>query len=263
MSTALSVVLSEIFNNRAEARFDSAEAEREAIQEAKNGSSDAVVSLMYAYAAAIRSAVSRFTGPDAARFDQDELRSAVVLGFMEAINAFAPEASDRLAGVIRDVLARTLREEFPCSSAFTVPTRTLTRFYSILRKADGNVYEGAALAPEFGMTTETFLSVLTAVRNVSSLDATAPNDPDEIRREVVASPIWDNSAAEEDAELVRHAFQAVDDLEADVCRLAYGFADYDPVPDAEIGARLGLSRPKTQRVRSGALTKMRKALAVA
>lgn len=261
MSTALSVVLSEIFNNRAEARFDSAEAEREAIQAAKNGSSEAVVSLMYAYAAAIRGAVSRFTGPNASRLDQDELRSAVALGFMEAIHAYDPKASDRLAGVIRDILARTLHENMP-SAAFTVPERTRTRFFSILRKADGNVYEGARLAPEYGMSRETFLAVLSAVRNVSSLDAAAPGDPDEGPREIVAAPLWDNSAAEEDTELVRHAFQAVDDLEADVCRLAYGFADYDPVPDAEIGARLGLSRPKTQRVRSGALTKMRIALAV-
>lgn len=67
----------------------------------------------------------------------------------------------------------------------------------------------------------------------------------------------------EDRLLVEAAFAAVDDLEEEVCRLAYGFSDYDPIPDSEVGYGLGLSRPKVQRVRASALGKMRDAAGVA
>lgn len=261
---ALTSVMSEIFDRNVEHRFESAEEERAAIQAAKGGDSDAMVALMRAYAPAIRNAVSKFTGPDSTAHDREELRSAVVLGFVEAVNAYDSATADRLAGLIKDVLARTLREEFLTPTAFAVPDRTLTRFYAILRQADGNVYEAAALAPSYEMKSATFLAVLSAVRNVNSLDQ-YPHGPDGEEAPIHASavPLWDNAVAEEDADLVAAAFAAVDSLEEVVCRLAYAFTDYDPVPDAEIGDRLGFSRAKAQRIRAGALGKMREALAVA
>lgn len=268
-------VLADIFNRNAEARFESVEEERVAIAAAKQGDNEATVSLLYAYASAIRNAVARFTSetPEA-KTDPEELRSAALLGFFEAIKSFDADKHERLAGIVRTVLMRTMREEFITPSAFTVPDRTLTRFYEILRHADGNVYEAAALAPKYSMTKETFLAVLSAVRNVNSYEgitsAEDEFDPYAVGgqsstgpRDVDAKPLWDNSAAEEDAELVKAAFEAVDDLEEEVCRMSYGFTDYEPVPDAEIGHRLGLSRQKTQRTRSSALGKMRAALAVA
>lgn len=261
---ALTSVMSEIFDRKADRRIESAQEERAAILAAQGGDDDAMVRLAYAYAYALRNAVSKFTGPDTSAADREEVRSSAFLGFVEAVHAFDPEAGDRLAGIVGATLARTLREEYMTPSAFTVPDRTLTRFYSILRKADGNPYEAAAQAPQYGMSRETFLAVLSAVRNVSSLDASAPGtDPDAPAQELHAAPLWDAVVSEEDSQLVAAAFDAVDDLEETVCRLAYGFADYDPVPDAEIGDRLGFSRATAQRHRAGALVKMRNALAVA
>lgn len=255
-------VLTDIFARNAERRFESVEAEREAIAAAKLGDNEATADLLYAYAPAIRNVVERFTGEGhTSSPDDEELRSTALLGFVEAVAAFDPEKHVRLSAVVRVVLARVMREEYPSRDAFHVPARTLTRFYSILRQAEGNVYAAAALAPQYEMTKETFFAVLSAVRDVDSVDG-APSD-DEGATDLGADnarPLWDATAAEEDAILVAAAFEAVDDLEKTVCELSYGFTDYDPVPDAEIGHRLGLSRQKTQRTRSSALGKMRSAL---
>ncbi|WGH21117.1 DNA binding protein [Arthrobacter phage Cassia] len=257
-------VLADIFARNAEHRIESAEEERLLIAAAKLGDSEATVALMYAYAPAIRNVVERFTGEGhTATPDDEELHATALLGFAEAIAAFDPEKHLRLSAVVRVVLARVMRDEYPSRDAFTVPARTLTRFYSILRKAEGNVYEAAALAPQYEMSRETFFSVLSAVRDVDTIDG-APSD-DEGHAALVndARPIWDASAAEEDALLVAAAFEAVDGVEESVCRLAYGFESYgDPVPDVEIGHRLGMTRPTVQRRRSSALGKMREALAV-
>ncbi|UDL14648.1 DNA binding protein [Arthrobacter phage KeAlii] len=256
-------VTAEIFNNSATFSFESVEAELEAIAAAKQGDNTATESLLRAYAPAIRNAVASFRSEGA---DEEELRASALLGFMEAINLFDPEKHNRLSAIVKKTLIHTLGVEYMTPTSFTVPTRTLQRFYGILRKAEGNVYEAAAMAPKFDMSRETFLAVLSAVRNVEALEATQDDSRGEFTghgKEIQYRPIWDGSATDaEDAILVAAAFAAVNELEADVCRLSYGFTDYEPVPDAEIGHRLGLSRQKTQRTRSSALGKMREALAV-
>lgn len=259
-------VTTEIFNRSAAFAFASAEAEREAIAAAKAGDNSAMEDLLRAYAPALRNAVSGFRSEGvAASADDEDLRASALLGFVEAVNTFDPEKHEKLAVVVKRVVTRVLREEYLTPAAFTVPDRTLTRFYGILKKAEGNVYEAAALAPQYEMSRETFLAVLSAVRNVDCLDG-APADDESQHADPAASarPIWDGAATDaEDAILVATAFGAVNDLEEDVCRLSYGFTDYEPIPDAEIGHRLGLSRQKTQRTRSSALGKMRQALGVA
>lgn len=256
-------VLADIFARNAERRIESAEEERLLIAAAKLGDSEATVALMYAYAPAIRNVVERFTAEGhTASPDDEELHATALLGFAEAIAAFDPEKHLRLSAVVRVVLARVMRDQYPSRDAFTVPARTLTRFYSILRKAEGNVYEAAALAPQYEMSRETFFSVLSAVRDVDTIDGT-PGDEDHAALVNDARPIWDASAVEEDALLVAAAFEAVDDVEEKVCRLAYGFESYgDPVPDVEIGHKLGMTRPTVQRRRASALGKMRAALAL-
>ncbi|UVK63567.1 DNA binding protein [Arthrobacter phage Janeemi] len=264
-------VLTDIFTRNAESRIVSAAEERDLIAAAKLGDNDATVALMYAYAPAIRNVVERFTGEGHTTTPEDEeLHATALLGFAEAIAAFDPEKHDRLSSVVRVVLARVMRDQYPGRDGFSVPARTLTRFYSILRKAEGNVYEAAALAPQYEMSRETFFAVLSAVRNTDSLDAAhALDDPTGSEGffsgelSMNTRPLWDSSAAEEDALLVEAAFEAVDGVEESVCRLAYGFESYgDPVPDVEIGHRLGMTRPTVQRRRASALGKMREALAV-
>jgi RNA polymerase sigma factor (sigma-70 family) len=268
-------VLADIFDRNVERRFESPEAEREAIAAAKAGDEAATVALMYAYSNLLRSGVRWYTNalpsvPKAA--DLEDVRSNAVLGLMTAIKAFDlnAEVHNRLAAIAKQHIYEHVSVNAPTAvAAFTVPQRTMTRFFSILREAEGNVYEAAALAPKYSMTRETFFSVLSAIRNVDSYDAlTGAEDENgqatDGSRDLDAHPIWDGSDAEDDRLLVEAAFEAVDDVEEKVCRLAYGFETYgDPVADVEVAHRLGMTRPTVQRRRSSALNKMREALAVA
>lgn len=264
-------IIADIFERRAEERIESIEEERALIADAKAGSEAATVALMYAYAPAMRSALRWFTRsaptvPQAT--DLEEARARAVVGLLEAVQAFDPAVHTRLAAIATEHIASEVSSLAADAVGFTVPERTLRRFYGILRKADGNVYEAANLAPEYKMRRETFFAVLSAVRNVDSYDV-EPTEEDHERGSggldsMVARPLW--SGEYEDAEdriLAEVALESVDARSETVCRMAYGFTDYDPVPDAEIGRRLGMTRPTTQRVRVRALETMREALGVA
>lgn len=260
-------------------RLDLAE-ERALIASAQAGDPAAVERLLVAYTPALRSAVSHFTRSMSAhpsREALEDIRSNAVLALVEAIHAFDPERHDRLAATAPAYIRDGVSTSAASATAFTVPERTLKRFFGIMRTAEGDVAKAIELAPEHEMKRETFLAVLEAVRGVDSFeklldDATsgygdtgtrygiagATNDVEGVSL-TSSGPIADA----EDRILVELAFRAVDTLEKDVVGLAYGFTDYDPVPDAEIATRLGLSRQKAQRVRSGALGKMREKLGVA
>ncbi|WVX88034.1 DNA binding protein [Arthrobacter phage TforTroy] len=270
-------VLADIFDRNVERRFESVDAEREAIAAAKLGDEDATLGLMYAYSHMLRSGVRWYTRalPSVGKGGAlEDVRSSAVMGLLSAVQAFDfTSTHDRLAAIAKQHIYEHVATHAASSiAAFTVPQRTLSRFFSILREADGNVFEATALAPKYRMKTETFLAVLSAVRNVDSYDAltgaqdehgsaTKGGQSSEGSRDIPVKPLWEAALAEEDAVLVKAAFEAVDDVEEKVCRLAYGFETYgDPVPDIEIGHKLGMTRPTVQRRRSSALGKMRGAL---
>lgn len=270
--TSFDKVLSDIFDRNIEHRFDSPEAELEAIALAKQGDEAATIALMFAYSHALNAAIGKFRHAGGVWSEgnrnphvTDDLRSLVTIGFLEAVKAYDPEVHDRLAAVITQHVRHSLSADLVDPIAFHVPQRTLTRFYSILRAAGGDPVKGAVLAKNHSMTVETFMDVLAAVRTVN-LELAGDEDDDSTMRAQweAARPVWDRADAEEDALLVATAFDAVDEVEERVCRMAYGFETYgDPVPDVEIGHRLGMTRPTVQRRRASALGKMRQALAVA
>lgn len=251
-----SAVLSEIFDRRAEARLDAVD-EAAALSRAKAGDEEATVSLLLAYAPALRSAVSRYRNS----LDTEEARAVVLAAFVEVIDR-VPEG-DRVAGFVSPMLTKALDEAAGHSVGFAVPTRTLQRFYGILREAGGDTTAAAVLAPQRSMTLGTFLSVLQAVRSVDALDGWGL--PDDERADLIdeARPMWDEDTETEDRILVEAAFAAVDDDEARACRVAYAFEDPEPQPDAVVAERLGVSRPKAQRIRARGLGKMRSALGAA
>jgi DNA-directed RNA polymerase specialized sigma subunit len=275
--TALHTVLTDVFDRGVERRL-SVEDERTTLTLAKQGDSDATVALIYAYAAALRGAVGALRhagggwsadGHDAST--TDDLRGAALLGFMEAIQAFDTEVHDRLAAVVAGNLRDALSSHgLTGPIAFSVPDRTRKRFFFILRAAHGDYDLAADLAPQYEMSRESFLSIRSAVADTSSFEVLvdgegeSPRSREEAAWGGEAHPLWEGAFADaEDAILVDAAFAAVDTFERDVCRLAYGFSEHDTVPDAEIAARLGYSRPKIQRTRAAALTKMRSALGAA
>lgn len=264
-----SSVLFSVFNTRDEARL-TVEEEREALALAQAGDENAKLRVILAYAAALRSGVTQYARAVAGsptRVEPEDARQEVVLGLLEAIENFDPERHERLAAIVSGYIAKAITRLAPTASGFSIPARTLTRFFGILRKANGDAAEGERLAPDNAMTAETFRAVLDAVRNVSALEAVQDDGRGEFTgngQEVQFRPISGDSADDvEDRVLVEAAFSSVDGLEEEVVRLAYGFADFDPLGDEEVGERLGFSRAKSQRTRSSALGKMRVALGVA
>lgn len=242
--------------NEPAARIDSGEEETATIAAAQHGDSDAVMRLFRAYIRPLRAAVSRFSRVLA----RDDARQAAAEGLLSAVRAFDSAQSDRLASLLPTHLQGALTSAAgEATTGFAVPERTLKRFFGILARAEGDVGRAAEMAPAHAMAVDTFYAVLAAVTASGSLEAALDTDGGSA---VLAGSITATRdfADADDRHMCRHALDAVTDLEADVCRLAYGFVEYDPIPDAEVGARLGMGRVKTLRVRQGALAKMRSAL---
>lgn len=271
----LNSTLTAIFETGAGAPIVDAADERAVIERATLGDSTAVEALLLAYAPLVRKLVGTHRHAGGARsadgmssHDLDDLRGAALLGFMEAIHAFDPEKHLRLAAVVGGHLSDALRGTGSApASALSIGSRTLKRFFGIVREAGGDLASAATLAPQREMTVETFRSIVSALRDGESYNALADANEGEGGWESGASEFHHAStkpiADVEDAMLVDAAFRAVDGTETSVCRLAYGFEDRDPISDAEIAEELGMSRATTQRTRTRALDKMRSALGVA
>lgn len=267
-------MLTELFTYSDAVTLDEAE-EVTLIAAAQAGDEDAKVRLLLAYGPALRSAVSTFTngvraerepwssdsGLGSAALEVSDAQGAAVVAFLELIASHDPEVSPRLAGRVRQVLAEALGGLYAEVMPWRVPSRTLKRFYGILKAADGDAEAAEAAAPDYGMSRETFRDVLVAVRGTGSLDSLLDEDWSD---GLATSPVYSTTPVTdvEDAILVEVAFSAVDDEQERICRLSYGFTEYEPVADAEVAHRMGLTRPTVQRKRAKALTEMRKALGV-
>lgn len=267
-------ILKDIFDRGAEQRLD-VEAERETVAQAKSGDEAATVALMYAYAPTLRACAARYriagerpvtwdNDSPSNLYDRDEMRSLAAMGLLEAVHAFDLDGPhERLAAIVEKHVVKSLTDNMTTTVAVSVPSRSLRRFFSIVRAADGDMLKASAIAPDFEMSRETFAAILRSVRT-EYLDAPLTGEEGlEARSDNDARPLWHNGEQFADADdriLCELAFSVADDLETDVCRLAYGFADYEPVPDGEIAHRIGMTRPTVQRKRSSALIKMRAAL---
>lgn len=282
----MSDVLSRIFDEGAEERFANPLDEAQAIAAAKLGDEGATCALLLAYAPVLRDVAARYRYSQAPTSwdgqgqatDRDELRQAAVLGLLEAIRAHDPTKGHRLAGTAPQYVASAAAESMADAVPVTVPSRTVRRFFGIIRRAGGDLLAGEALAPSFKMSCDTFRAVAQAIGAVRLEEL-------ELRgaegTEVVASPLWDDVdafAAAEDRIMVEVAFGAVEADERRVTRLYYGFETRDPLlSDERVAWHLNVealgeervehgesvtSRASSQRTRTRALRKMRDALAL-
>jgi DNA-directed RNA polymerase specialized sigma subunit len=246
--------------------------EAQLIADAQAGSESAKVALIEAYARAVRAAISRFksTVPDGqvvvgphgtASAEVDDVQQAAMVAVLEAIADHDPTRGPRLAGHVVARLDRELTAVAATRPAFQVPSRTLSRFYGIMAEAEGDLEAAIAIAPSKEMSAET-LKTIYAATGAEPIPTADEEADDSAPR--TASPVFTPSpvADVEDRMLVDMAFAAMTDEEARICELAYGFTEYDPIPDPEIAHRMGLSRPAVQRKRAKALDKSRKAIGV-
>lgn len=236
------------------------------IEAAQAGDPDAYADLLLAYGPTLRATVSKAKKT----LDAEEAQATALLAFAEVLASHDPRdenyadgrLASRLTPHLKDSLGIALASE---NAAFTVPKRTYTRFLGILNEADGDHEAARALAPSRSMTVETFDAVSAAVA-MDSLDTTTTDDEGFDRASHSdAAPLYGPAPVcdVEDRMLVEAAFRAVDDEEERICRLAYGFTEYEPLSDGEISERMDLFRSTVQRKRGKALGKMRKALGVA
>lgn len=276
-STTFATVLSDVFDRSAERRIPSAAHERSTISLAQDGDEVATLALVYAYAPTLRAAAARHERT----LGREEARQATVLGLLEAVHAFDLSSDyERLAAIVWEYVADAVQTAAGTMVAISVPSRTLKRFFGILRRADGDLEAAALAAPKHELSTESFWAIVDALR-VDSTDVGRVGGAQQLRYDLAGSaspggahwespvmtkaqPLWQDSdrgtSDAEDRILAEVALRSVDDFSRDVCRLAYGFSEADPIPDAEIAHRLGYSRPKVQRTRTTALVKMRDAL---
>ncbi|MEV1157760.1 hypothetical protein AB0J27_20410 [Micromonospora chokoriensis] len=238
-------------------RIETDHEERSLIGRAVDGDEAATLRLLGAYVPTLRNALAQYRRV----LPVEDARSAATLGFLSAVRAFDPTVSGRLASILRQHVAEALAQAAgDACGGFAVPERSLKRFFGILAKASGDPRQGLDLAPAYDMKRETFAAIWEAVNARGSLDSALTDNPDAALAAVGAVYTEREITDVNDRLMCRRAFEVVTDLEADVCKLAYGFADYDPQPDAEIGHRLGMGRVTTLRTRQRALAKMRVAL---
>lgn len=267
--------------------FETSAEERAAILAAKEGDEQATLSLLVAYRPLMKAVIAEFTPVQEPRknfteADWDDYRQAAIMGILSAIRAWNPDIHSSLAGIARQhVLDAVENEGGAAVSSVTVPERTMKRFLAIAKKAEYDLATGMELAPKYEMRPSTFRAIWDGVWADAVSTLAAADDEEGPRtyatgavgavvREydadnIPALSIWGADRNEfvdaEDHILVRMAFDAVDETETEICRMAYGFGEYyDPLPDAEIAHRIGLSRQKTQRTRTKALAKMRDAI---
>ncbi|GAA4981095.1 hypothetical protein [Actinopolymorpha pittospori] len=241
--------------------------ERDLLIRAQAGDEAATFTLIRAYLPALAAAVREFWPMFQ---DTEELRSVVLVGFLEAVQAWDPGGEyPRVAGIVRQYATDAASREAGQGVMSRIPERTLKRFLGILRRADGDPARGAELAPSLDMASATFTNIY---RQFKSANVGAPfmtHYGEESRREEAAEtdavapwgPTTDPLVGVEDRLLAATALGVLDETEAEVCRLAFGLGGADPLPDGKIAAQLGLSsRLKAQRVRQAAVAKMRAAV---
>lgn len=248
------------------------EDELDLIAQAQRGIEDAYLRLLRQYAPGLRGMAKSEYERAGGTVDADETRANVLLAFATALSEC--DGSTRVAAKLKKA-ALHVADEFHLVGAFTVPERTRQRYFQALREA-GPDGDPAAKAVELGMTREIFTAVREAV-GAGSFEylAEAPNRANAASY----SHSTGGSAADSEPEFgsiytergyatveqtvtVARAFAAVDGLTGGVIRDAYGFTEYDPIPDAEIAHRRGFSRSKVQRIRTDGVATMRAALGV-
>jgi DNA-directed RNA polymerase specialized sigma24 family protein len=235
------------------------------IEAAQAGDGDAYVRLLTAYGRTLR----KTSGKAAKILGDEEAQAVAMVAFAEVLSSHDPHdenyADGRLAARLTPHLKDRLSEAIASANPFEVPKRTHVRFLGIMKEADGDVEAARALAPARQMTVETFDAVRAAI-DTGSLSEGEEAEEGSARPSRIegASPVFTPSPVVdvEDRLLVEAAFRAVDDEQHRIVSLFYGFTEYETVPDAEIGHRMGLTRPTVQRKRAKALDSMRKTLGV-
>lgn len=252
----------------------SPEAEQALILEARAGDNPAVRQLLANYLPLLKSLVGeRYrTANGTAQMSStllDDLQSAAVTAFFDALRDFDSLREERLGGILKVYIRRSLYEEVGNTlGGMTIPATMRKRFASVLAAAGGDRAAARELAPEYGLTTASYDAIARAYQMSASMSLeSAPGEGDDFRdnpssdQEPEASPLVPRSyVIVEDVWTARRAMEALDATEALVVEALYGM-DGEVQTEREAAEALGIPRSTLQRVHKRALAKMHSRIA--
>ncbi|AXH47338.1 DNA binding protein [Microbacterium phage Eden] len=222
--------------------------ERALIIRAQEGDGDAVWELLVQYRGLLQKTAnnvrSRIRGmaPDKI----EDLQADLVLAAVEGIKAFDLDRFTRLSQTLPGKLKDVALE---MTTALVVPRGTLALWFKVWRQADQDHATAARIAPEWGMSSDTFRMIQHALEHVDSEWVHVPYD--------AGVP----TADAETHRLVHEAMRVLSPAERDVIELAYGFRG-QPKTDEEVSMVLESTKGTVKSQRQRALTKMRTHLTV-
>lgn len=190
--------------------------------------------------------------------DVEELESAAAEAFLIAIKEYDPSRDRDGVGVVALLSERVMQGVTRAVNVDTfsdlVPWRTLMRFWSIYKMAEGDRDAGARLAPEYSMKAETFLAVYNlSFGNVAMAEVEEYGTVD---AEVAMASVEDRLMADQ-------ALASLDDpTDIQIVKRAYGFYGFRPESDAAIADALDMSRQAVHRRRTKSLKVMREAIGI-
>ncbi|QWY81869.1 DNA binding protein [Microbacterium phage Honk] len=241
--------------------------EVELIACAKDGDEAAYERLIANYIPGLRALAASELQRSGRLVDVDEVRANVLLAFVEAVHAARP--GERVAPQLAPA-AKHAADDFEHNlvAALSVPGRTQRRYFQAIREAKRNGTNPVDEAAALGLAPESFYAVKAAlgfdsIERLQELNAPGVFDGIGVH-EPAMSPIHveQGYANAETRHMARAALAALNDdpVAAVIVREAYGFTGYEPVPDAEVAHRHGLTRPTVQRKRIKALDTMHEAI---
>lgn len=234
------------------------------IRLAKIGDRSAAFTLLRLYMAPIMKEVDRVVrGANRSGFgysvDSVEVFSEAVLIFYRVINAFDPDRGMR--GFV-SFLSRSLRNAESMSAATSrmgatrIPYQTLIRRSAAIKAADGDIEAARLIAPQHGLTRETFDAVSRVYEGAVQIHAEEDADTPP-----VVLPYEDRGYIHvEDLQDAARALDALDFTSRLIVESAFGLNGQPQQSNAEIGDSLGMSRWAVQRRIDSAMLTMKQAL---
>lgn len=233
--------------------------ELELISKAKAGDNEATQILLDQYEPALRASMRKTYGT----LDRDEARSAAYSALIEAVWKFDPARHNRLATIIKITLTQELEYESKTKQTFTIPERSLSRYWNILRKADGNHNKAADIADQHGMTRSTWLSIHSSVTS-THLPQFSDTEQEPVYHSVFCTA---QDPADFQQDTLKTVFEFLEDEndltpeEIEVLGIHYGLLGVDCQKDyGHTSAELGLPRKEVIRLHTSAINKARRRL---
>jgi RNA polymerase sigma factor (sigma-70 family) len=242
--------MDELFKSKPGRQSLPLEEERDLIARAQEKDADATWALLVQYrgllqktSAGIRSRVGRQLTPERL----EDLQADLVLAAVDAIQKFDTARFVRLSQVLPNVLQKAATK---VEMALATPRSTLALWFKIWRQAEQDLSKAAQIAPEWGMSIDTFRAIEYSLANADY--------------EWVQVPFSSQRVPTADEATYKLAHAALDTLspsEREVVELLYGFRGY-PKSDQEVALIRETSPRTVKEQRQRALQKMRNGLGI-